>query len=68
MAAFKPGDKVRLKAVSSQWIVPEETVMVILELVNSPSGESGAKCSWLDKGNGRSFEHVFPLSTLRPEN
>ena len=64
MASFKHGDKVRLKEVSNEWIVPEETWMTILDLVKTPSGEPGARCRWLDRGTGRAFENVFPLSSL----
>jgi hypothetical protein len=64
MDTFKPGDKVRLKKISNTWIVREETVMTIVELLDIPSGEPGARCRWLDHGTGHAFENVFPLSSL----
>jgi hypothetical protein len=64
MIPFKPGDKVRLKKVSDRWIVQEETVMTILEMVEMPDGKPGARCEWNGHGSTRPFESVFPLSAL----
>lgn len=38
--------------------------MTILEFRNTPDGEPGAKCEWIDHGTGHAFESVFPLRAL----